>query len=749
MLFTFSINMSCKPRNTKPVTRAGPVDHATDSQSQDGLGQPEPCTGGQVYNPSNQACETPPPTPGGGQTSNGRVTCEEYQVIENDECKDTEEYCKNRGGMTLGANGCVPTEEYCNAIDLDFDPRSSMCLARAGGGSNQGQGGNENTKPFSLGGIISYYNGADQNAVTLALNGESQEFTAGSSQFRFSNALAANETYALSSVDPSQCSVKNGTGVIDSLDVSNVEVFCSDSLKAVKLNISFTEPVNRDFNFILNDTESVLYNGTNNDVEPFITFGSVATGSPISIAVENAVPIVCTFQQTEETDTEYVYSASCTDTDDLKVFAEVSGLEGSGLLLALNGSTFLPVSSNGSQAFNLALKQGDSFTVSVNTQPTNPPAACSVSQNATGVMGVNNEVATVSCVTQNINRTVTARVSGLQGTNLRLSLNDSLLTVNSNGNHVFPSSIVEGSTYAVTIISQPTHSTPVECTLSGETGTAGASDIMVDVACNLQNINYGFSVSGFNSSGASINNTVVNNREDIDDLALGSESNRFCLLSKVHMQDLDSGGEEGICEVYTENGITTLKAQLKRTGDADAACTSHCLVWQAGTFNRRDKGATRLNTKGIETELITNSNSASTFCGLSKVSFEEADQGDERVECRVISGPWSIRAEVLGGTDADARCRARCLLPPSGSGITRTAEESVDRIDAGGSSNITLANFANHYCFLTKVSFREIDSGGETAQCEVKKSGNFWILEATLGRNDDAWAKCSARCIKW
>jgi 6-phosphogluconolactonase (cycloisomerase 2 family) len=60
------------------------------------------------------------------------------------------------------------------------------------------------------------------------------------------------------------------------------------------------------------------------------------------------------------------------------VGGKVTGLSGSGLVLADSDGTTLAVSGNGTFVFPTGIKNGLTYTVSVNTQPTNPTQTCTV-----------------------------------------------------------------------------------------------------------------------------------------------------------------------------------------------------------------------------------------------------------------------------------------------------------------------------------------------------------------------------------
>ncbi len=60
---------------------------------------------------------------------------------------------------------------------------------------------------------------------------------------------------------------------------------------------------------------------------------------------------------------------------------------------------------------------------------------------------------------------------------------------------------------------------------------------------------------------------------------LGPITNRICFLSRVKFEDLDSEGEDGICEVTQQNEQWVLLAALEKGPDAKAYCDARCLSW--------------------------------------------------------------------------------------------------------------------------------------------------------------------------
>ena len=61
----------------------------------------------------------------------------------------------------------------------------------------------------------------------------------------------------------------------------------------------------------------------------------------------------------------------------------------------------------------------------------------------------------------------------------------------------------------------------------------------------------------------------------------------------------------------------------------------------------------------------------------------------------------------------------------------------------------TMIPTSNSVCFLTFVSFEDIDAASEYSMCSVGSSGGNWVLQAYALAGGDNYAKCSARCLRW
>lgn len=82
---------------------------------------------------------------------------------------------------------------------------------------------------------------------------------------------------------------------------------------------------------------------------------------------------------------------------------------------------------------------------------------------------------------------------------------------------------------------------------------------------------------------------------------------------------------------------------------------------------------------------------------------------------------------------------------PAGA-VSLDSEWTLNRFNTAGTSFAVLPPHANHFCYLSKVGVVETDTGSESAQCRVRRSGSVWLFEATLGTSSDADILCSATC---
>ena len=163
------------------------------------------------------------------------------------------------------------------------------------------------------------------------------------------------------------------------------------------------------------------------------------------------------------------------------VGGQVAGLAGSGLTLSLNGGTPIAITVNGSFQFPSFVDVGASYAVTVAAQPGSPSQTCTVSNGSGTIAGAVTNVQ-VDCVNNTF--PVGGTVTGLTGTNLRLSLNGTEeLVRDSNGGFTFLTEVTSGQPYAVTVSGQPDGVPSQTCTVANGSGTIAGAVTDVAVAC--------------------------------------------------------------------------------------------------------------------------------------------------------------------------------------------------------------------------------------------------------------------------
>lgn len=179
----------------------------------------------------------------------------------------------------------------------------------------------------------------------------------------------------------------------------------------------------------------------------------------------------------------------------------VSGLSGTGLVLQDNGSNNLPISANGSFSFPTPLPRGNGYNVTILTQPSSPAQTCQVTNGfGTNINGNATDVL-VTCFTTTVTYTVSGNVSGLSGTGLVLQNNSGdNLPISTNGNFTFATPVASGSTYSVTVLTQPSNLVQ-NCVVTAGGGTANANVAGIQVTCTTVPFTIGGTITGLTGSG--------------------------------------------------------------------------------------------------------------------------------------------------------------------------------------------------------------------------------------------------------
>jgi large repetitive protein len=356
------------------------------------------------------------------------------------------------------------------------------------------------TNSYPVAGTIS---GLSGSGVVLQNNlGDNLSVTA-NGPFAFATPVADGAPYAVTVLtqpsSPSQtCTVTSGSGTIAAAGVTNVAVNCVTNTYAIGGNVVG-----------LSGSGLVLHNGS--DDLPVALNGTFAF--PTAVSSGGTFSVSISAQPSNPTQTCVVTGGSGTvggaavtsvtincATDQFTISGTVGGLGGNGLTLSLNdGAVTLPVSNNGTFSFPSTVPSGMAYAVTVDTQPSGPTQTCVVTNGSGTIVGANVNDVEVDCTTNSYQ--IGGTVSGLAGMGLTLQNNggDDLAIV-ADGTFVFPTSVLSGQGYAVTVSAQPTNPWQT-CTVSaGSGGVAGVDVNNVAITCTTNSYQIGGTVSGLAAS---------------------------------------------------------------------------------------------------------------------------------------------------------------------------------------------------------------------------------------------------------
>lgn len=158
----------------------------------------------------------------------------------------------------------------------------------------------------------------------------------------------------------------------------------------------------------------------------------------------------------------------------------VAGLNGTGLVLQNSGGDNLTINGSGPFTFATPISQGNTYNVTILTQPSNPQQTCVVS-NGSGTVGAAN-VTSVSIACSGDTFAVSANVTGLTGAGLVIANGPDRITPRADGSFTFDTRVASGARYNVLIDAAPTE--PAQrCTIANGNGMIANANVTVQITC--------------------------------------------------------------------------------------------------------------------------------------------------------------------------------------------------------------------------------------------------------------------------
>ena len=370
----------------------------------------------------------------------------------------------------------------------------------------------------SLGGSIS---GLDADGLVLVNNGASVTVNSGATTFAFPTLIATGTPYSVAvQTAPAgyTCTVAKGSGTMGTADISNVVVTCSTQAYSVGGTISG-----------YSSAGLVLANGTDR-IAPVTGASSFIMPTPVANTSSYAVTIAtqptgmhCSIQNGSGTVMGAIVTnvaITCSD-QSYALGGTVSGLTAAGLMLSDGVDTVTVAAGATTFSFPTPVAFGATYTLTVAGQPAG--LICSVTGSGTGTMPASNvNTLAVACGQP---YTLGGSVSGLTVTGLVLANGSaSSVTVPANAtSFVFPTGVLAGVSYAVTVATQPNGYT---CTVSGGSGTMPAANVnSPQVTCSINSYTLGGSVTGL--TGLTSNGLVLT--DGTDSLPVATNATSFSM----------------------------------------------------------------------------------------------------------------------------------------------------------------------------------------------------------------------------
>jgi len=407
------------------------------------------------------------------------------------------------GGSTTATFGTQVASGAGYALTVKSHPPGQICVVSGGTGTVV-DGDitsvmvNCASNHYAIGGTIT---GLEGGGLTLRNDGGDDLAINANGTFAFTTTHVYGDSYAITvdanPISPWQtCAVAHDTGTVAAADVNDIAITCTTNRYDVVVAITG-----------LAGTGLVVRNNGGDDL-PISASGAATFATQIESGGGYAVEVFSSPTSPWQTcqvsgGTGTITSASVQipvscSTNLYTVTGTVTGLAGNGLVLH-NGSEDLPVSGDGPFAFPTSIASGDSFDVSVGTQPTDLSQTCTITGGSGTITNTSTSVQ-VSCATNRY--TVGGTVTGLAGAGLVLHNNaGDPITVAASGVFAFPAALLSGASYAVTVASEPTLPWQT-CTVSSDSGTVtGANITSVAVVCTTNMYAVNVSVTGLSGSG--------------------------------------------------------------------------------------------------------------------------------------------------------------------------------------------------------------------------------------------------------
>lgn len=576
--------------------------------------------------------------------------------------------------------------------------------------------------------VLQLTNGA--NTTTLPV-GASRSFTFSS------NPVVSGTIYSVTvqtqpTLPAQTCVVVNGSGTVGNANLTNVQVNCTTNTSTAPQTIGGTVSG-------LSGSGLVLQlNGANDlavSTSPFTFASTLTTGSVYTVTVRTqptAPAQTCTVANpTGTVGSSNVTNVSVTcATNTYTVSGTVSRLSGSGLELQLNGGNNLSVS--GSTFTFAPIADLSSYNVTVRAQPYSPAQTCTVTAGGSGVVnGAPVSGVQVTCDTNSYK--ISGTVSGLAGTGLALVNGGDTLNIGSNGSFSFPTAVLSGASYSVSVTGQPLNPAQT-CTVAYPSGTVGALDVTnVQVTCATNTYTVGGTVAGLTGAGLVLQNNAGDNR------TIAATDTSFVFATAI----ADKAN-------YNVTVLTQPTGQTCRVTNASGTMNgTNVTTVQVTCTTPSWSGTAQFGTPADEVAngIATDASSNVYIAGCTGGALVNSDVNSYKNTCGTAGGNASIlvrKYDVTGanvlwtqllGVSTNDQANA---IATDGSGnvyVTGVAHGSLDGQSAVGGDDIFLTKYDTNGNWKWTVEYGSIsDDQGNAVIADA--SGHVYVVGTTFGSVD-------------
>jgi hypothetical protein len=382
--------------------------------------------------------------------------------------------------------GEVLESDSSYSVDVQTQPAGQTCSVANGSGAAAGANvGNVVVtcadQSFSLGGTVS---GLVTDGLTLGNGSDTLDVPAGATTFTLPTAVAFSSSYAVTvAAQPPglACNIANGTGTMPASAVTNVAVSCTSQPFSLGGSIAGLTSSGL---MLANggDTLTVESSATSFTMPTAVPFGSSYDVQVLSQPTGQTCAVSNASGSVPANDVTNVTVACANQTYALG--GSIAGLTSSGLVLANGGDTHTVTSGATTFTMPAAVPYAASYGVTVQAQPTG--LTCTVSD-GTGIMPAT-AVTNVGITCAVNTYTLGGSITGLTAGGLVLANGADTLTVANNAtSFTMPEGLAHGSSYSVTVQTQPVG---LFCGITNASGTITSNVDSVQVSCALSTMSF-------------------------------------------------------------------------------------------------------------------------------------------------------------------------------------------------------------------------------------------------------------------